>query len=448
MILFLLIALVISIYSLRIIIINNYSFAAFLLQAYISVQILFLIIYFIINNSFKYSLEIIGDFDFEDDIFLLSILYITISLMCKFYLNRKVNDKIIPEPINIKLKRIAHLIVENHLLAVIIILIWPIYTIASLIIEVPLFFIIAILHNLFGAAVLFLPFLRKRIKIIFLLILFCTVPISIIYGARGLILYPLAFYGLGWIIASKKPYLSGFKLALISAPILFISSFFAVARYAVRGNESMSLEVVSRLWETTSNLFGESISNIILAVNIFCERIIQWPILVGIHENGIFGGRGFNDLIDEVYFAINLTNIGSDSFDVQNKIIDSGFLYGGVKYLGYKVSVGWTVPLNILADGIIRSGFFGAIFYFFIFLVIIRCLEKIANKLNDRISTYIYAFIPGLVIIKFPETHSILILKNISYLLIFIFMVIIVYKSFGKLITKKVKYENLKKIIN
>ena len=393
--------------------------------------------YFSINNSFLYTSPIIGNFDFYDDILGVCILYVTLSIMNEIILNRKLSISDYPKKISLSFHNVSSRIENNFIVKNIITFIWPIYIIFSLLIQIPIFQIISLMHNFFSAGVIFLPFLKKTNQFIFWLGLIGALPISLIYGARGYILYPIVFYLIGMILFSKRPIRLGLKLTLVLLPILFASSIFAVARYALRGDELIYIDAFLLLLKASINLINDNSSNIIFSINTLCERIIQWPVLIGIDLNNFMDGRGYIDLIEEIYYALITSNISNNPLEVQEDIINSGFLYGGVKYLGYKVSVGWTVPLNLIADGIIRGGILGSIIYFFIFLTIVRLIECVAVKLNDNISSYIFAFIPGLILIKMPETHSILILKNIMYFLIFISGLIIIYKFFNKEIVKR-----------
>jgi hypothetical protein len=405
---------------------KNYSFSAFFIQLYIFVQIAAFVLYLSFHEGNTYLNAILGEIDFSDDFLNLSFLFLILSISAYFILNKKFQKSHVFCRLSNNFIKAGSVVASNKYFSYTVCGIWPIQIINSSF-GLPFFSLpSSFIFNLFSGGIIFLHFFSQRQRMFFWVSFMLCMPIAILYGARGLIMYPLTLYLLGRLISSPRPSVFAIKSAIFYLPLVLFSSVLAIARYAVRGNENFSLFSFQILFQAFKDFIGDTPSFFVAGLEVIAERVTNWPVLVGVHLNGFFNGRGFSDFFDELLFAFFTTNIGSDVMEVQQRIIDSNFLYGAVSYLGYQVSIGWTVPLNLLTDGVIRLGLMGGAIYWILFLLTVRLLEVISFKTKIRMQEYIFAYLPGLIFFKLSETHTILVIKNIVYFIITLLLIFII----------------------
>ena len=104
-------------------------------------------------------------------------------------------------------------------------------------------------------------------------------------------------------------------------------------------------------------------------------------------------------------------------------------LYGLVDFLGYKPSVGWTVPVNIFVEFTMRFGLLGSILSLLVPVILMTLLYRYKKS---RIRSIIMMNLPGLLLFRIPETHSVYLVKQLFYMIILIWILICVDRCLPK----------------
>jgi len=379
-----------------------------LIGTQLALQPLCFLAYVLLLGEPSYYNSTVGQIDFDGQLHLPPLLFFGLALLTF------AADRLIVSSLSVsgQYSLLAKSIYKPVILRSAIVFSWPLSLLSPLIPNSAVQVGLAFLLNIFSGASLFIPAFARSTRITFWLAFAAAAPLGVIYGARGNLLYPIAFYCLGSLIKSENRLRTLTIQAVLLFPLSLLSSILGVARYAFRGSETVSFAQLSALYSVGSELATitgrttDALRDMLLTL---IERVVQWPVIIGIVQNG-FSGRGYSDLVAEIIFAFNLSNIASDQVTVQEVILDRGWLYGSSRFLGYDSAVGWTVPVNMLADGIIRGGIVGAAINMLSFLLfIVFVLRALGNSTWSKLAVI---YVSSLILVKFPESHTINILKT------------------------------------
>lgn len=277
----------------------------------------------------------------------------------------------------------------------------------------------------------------KKPLYVYFCVLFFVTFFALGFGGRGLILYPIAFFSLGFLFSFKgrKLYIVLFSMTLLS-PLVFMSSgIIELLRYRI--DRSDSVTTIEKIFQIV-DIANKVDLNAGPTVEIGLRRMVPWtniaaPILVP----EVVPYRGYSDWIEEIIF-INQSNLFIDKAEVslQERTIDSNFSYGAAKELGFTIGMGITVPFPIIAEGWHRAGLFGVILNGVIMTVFLIGAEVTIRKIFRRsqvIVLLLLMILSSIPVQKAYENGVLYCVRNLVMATIFWgFIFWIMQKIFGK----------------
>jgi hypothetical protein len=385
----------------------------FIFSSYLVLQVVLAGLYFVISGSTVYENPILGAIELVFAYRIFSIIVIFILILYLIFL-KKNSYLSCPEP-----NAIAFLIESNIFLKTITLIIWPVYILDIYSGHVFLAPVISFFVNVCGPLSFFVPYFQRKNRILFFVLLLLASPFAFASGARGPLFFPIGLFIIGFILDRSTKFKSVVRVFAIGIFIVLVSSGLAVARYSIKYNHEMPLsDQLSIVFDTFFDLVIISDYGLVF-ISLFIERIVQWPILVAIHSVSELGNVYPHSWLDEFIFSLTLSGFVVDSVNIQERILESGMLYGAVTFLGYTPSVGWTIPLNLFSESVMRGG----VFQFFIVVLFLLIAIEILSSSRSTTLRYYMAVMPGYILIRFSETHSVYLVKDFLYFLIFLYFV-------------------------
>jgi hypothetical protein len=211
----------------------------------------------------------------------------------------------------------------------------------------------------------------RKPGILFLLGWILMLPSITTIGNRGFLFIPLGLFFIGIFLSSrlKSKIILIFLNILIFPFVLFLMAVIEAVRYNIRFDGGGLIDMLNLVADFVSTLELDSMK-IIFSTGL--ERLIQWSNFVAPavipNENPY---KFFNGFIDELFVIFGFNGLNFDNQSRAIEIADSDFFYGSAKYIGYQVVHGFTVPYPGIAEGWTRFGWFGVLFYYSIFSMII-----------------------------------------------------------------------------
>lgn len=393
-----------------------------------SIQNICISILVILNGNFEYFNPILGNIDIQEAI---TVFATTIVLLKGFVL------LIFPKNLYNYQEQVAFyckILPDFPLLRWISVSIWQIYIIDIYLGHTALALPINLLVVNFGAMAFIIPFLTRPYRRSFWILLILASPFALASGSRGPLMFPIVFYLLGALTKQNFNLRYVVKLIFLLIPIAIGSSLLGVARYAARfGTDQTFLGQLNALFTAASEILNQDYSLMLFVINTFSDRLVQWPVLVALQEQLITGVSIPFSWLEEFRFSFSVSGTTNNSVELQQKILDSGMLYGLVKALGYDPSVGWTVPVNFIVEFTLRAGVIGFIFAVALPVLLLRVFYSLKR---NKLTAIIILCLPGLLLFRIPETHTVYLVKQLVYM---ITLIIILY-SVEKTLPKKSKY--------
>ena len=417
--------LIIMVYMIR----KKIHFILLFYFAWISIQITCIGILTHINGNFNYENPILGKLNIQPAITWFYLVAVIVKLVTLTFYPKSAR------PYSNQVEDYLISLRKFPVLRLIIVSVWPLYILDIFLGHSILTLPISLLMTNFGFLVIIIPFLTKFYRKLFWLLLVLVLPFALASGSRGPLMFPIAMFLLGSFLKNDFNLRYMIRMVLLSFPILIGSSLLGVARYAARYGADQSFSgQITNLFTATYNIINESNDIILKTVMTLADRLVQWPIFVAAQrqlDNPISVPFSW---FDELAFSFSVSGLSNSPHEIQTQILNSGMLYGLLNHLGYQPSVGWTVPANIFVEATIRMGLPGLIFTLILPILIftlLTCLRK------NVISNILILSLPGLLIFRIPETHSVYLVKQLAYFLV---LVIILYVT-DRLLPKK-NYRN------
>lgn len=391
---------------------------------WLSIQSCSVVSLVLINGDFDYFNPILGTMNIEQAIMFFATAVVTIkALIIVLYRKRTIAYREQVEACCETLKNFP-------LLRWIGVSIWQVYILDIYLGHGLISLPISLLLVNFGAMAFVVPFLSKSYRKFFWVTLLAVLPLALASGSRGPLLFPVVFYLIGVVVGKNFDLRLIIKLSILSIPIVVGSSILGVARYAARyGADQTYLGLMSNMFVAAKDIITHNTNILLFALNTLSDRLVQWPILIAIQTQLNDGIEVPFSWIDEFIFSFGVSGITNSTFELQEKILESGMLYGLVNFLGYEPSVGWTVPVNIFVEFTMRLGLLGFILSLLLPVILMTFLYR---HTNSKISLIIMVNLPGLLLFRIPETHSVYLIKQLFYLLSLICILICVDRCLPK----------------
>ena len=279
--------------------------------------------------------------------------------------------------------------------------------------------------RLFGAVWFFVPFIKSSSKklIIFLVFLISVYP-SFLTGNRTCTTYPLVILALGLI--TKRYFLNGFrfKKKILTVPrkiyeffFIFISgTVFSYFSILIRFNRNFQINNLSDLLELRSTVIpnNQGIFSPLIAT---FDRLVQWPLITSqIYKPAL----GFDGMWREFF------HIFSDKRQDMLYMITNDISLGLPRLIGVDTYYGFSFPVTAIVEGSMRFGYFGAVFFYIIQILILIITILIINRfLLDKLLSIIYVLTNALI--QFNADSIYQVFKNSLYFIIFAFLYKLIY---------------------
>ena len=394
---------------------------------WLSIQLYSIASLVLINGDFDYFNPILGTVNIEQAIMFFSTAIVNIkALILVLYRKRSI-------AYHEQVEFCCETLKNFPLLRWIGVSIWQVYILDIYLGHGLLSLPISLLLVNFGAMVFVVPFLSKSYRNFFWVSLLAVMPLALASGARGPLLFPIVFYLIGVVVGKNFDFRLILKLSILSIPILIGSSVLGVARYAARyGADQTYLGLMSNMFVAAKDIITQNTNILLFGLNTLSDRLVQWPVLIAIQTQLKGGIEVPFSWIDEFIFSFRVSGTTNSAFELQEKILESRMLYGLVDFLGYEPSVGWTVPVNIFVEFSMRFGLLGSILSLLLPVILMTFLYRYEKS---KISLIITLNLPGLLLFRIPETHSVYLVKQLFYMVILICILICV----DRFLPKKVK---------
>ena len=406
---------------------HRVHFTIIFYMIWLSIQIYCIASLVLINGDFDYFNPILGTVNIEQAIMFFSTAIVIIkALILVLYRKRSI-------AYHEQVEFCCETLKNFPLLRWIGVSIWQVYILDIYLGHGLLSLPISLLLVNFGAMVFVVPFLSKSYRNFFWVSLLAVLPLALASGARGPLLFPIVFYLIGVVVGKNFDLRLIIKLSILSIPILIGSSILGVARYAARyGADQTYLGLMSNMFVAATDIITQNTNILLFGLNTLSDRLVQWPVLIAIQTQLKGGIEVPFSWIDEFIFSFRVSGTTNGAFELQEKILESGMLYGLVDFLGYEPSVGWTVPVNIFVEFTMRFGLLGSILSLLLPVILMTFLYRYKKS---KISLIIMVNLPGLLLFRIPETHSVYLVKQLFYMVILICILICV----DRFLPKKVK---------
>lgn len=414
----------IEIFLLILLVQRNINIFELFFNMWLSSQVTFAALYFLFAGNFFYFNPILGKVNLFESFIIVASVSVLLKSTILFFKRRNKKDY------SEQLIFFRNSVAKYPLFRWIAVGIWPLYIVDIFLGHTFLQLPISLFISNLGGLVIIVPFLSKGYRFMFWITLIGAFPLALAMGSRGPLMFPLVLYFLG--AAIRNNFSKAFLIKYMSLIILGIlmSSLLGVARYAGRyGGDQSFVGLMSNILDAAINIVSKETNILIFSFNIFADRITQWPIFVALQEFLEKGMLLRNSWIDELLFSFSVSGTTNSSYEMQTKILDSGMLYGMVKYLGYEPSVGWTIPVNMFVE---VSARFGSVGFMIIVLSFSFALGCIGIKRRSIFQNILILALPGMILFRIPETHSVYLFKQIIYIFMLCTIVIVCEKLLPK----------------
>lgn len=238
-----------------------------------------------------------------------------------------------------------------------------------------------VLYNTYQFLPIWIGYYHKKssrlVNIIWIGVLIELFIVGTISGSRGVAIFPLAAYVLGYIssLDVRKRRLAYIYLFIISFPFLFFMGTIGQMRL-LAGRTSLDVLDANRAEEVYKTYLYLQATKDAGDFGIFDSigRLINFPnsaVIALVPEHLPF--RQFDNLL-EVDIALSF-NIAEISGLGRLELLTAGYYTGIMNNYGYTVNESTSVEFSIMADGWLRFGIWGAFFYGLVWAFVIIFLD-------------------------------------------------------------------------